>query len=209
MHLLKEQIFSAETDINEMQFIKKIYGIRRIPEYFLRLLYAMHQLALTEEEKAETGIIYVSHLGPVKQVHKYVDDLLTYPPEQCSPAYFSQSVVNAPVAFLTKYLNMNGSSLCVCGFQKIIDSSILTAYSWLKTCYCKKILLVFSDDISDIAGTISDLTGLKLFQSTHILLLENAGTGSTDNGDTFTVKKLIEKIKQQHNLCGGHLNDIG
>ena len=209
MHLIKEQIFSAETDINKIQFIKKIYEIRRIPEYFLRLLHAMHEFALPEEEKEETGIIYVSHLGPVKQVHKYVDDLLTYPPELCSPTYFSQSVFNAPVAFLTKHLNMNGSSLSVCGFQSIIDSSILTAYSWLKTSYCKRVLLIFSDDISDISGTISSLTGLKLFQTHHILLLENTDMDSTDNGNEFTVKKLIEKIKQQHNLCGGHINDIG
>lgn len=194
MYLLKEKIISSEIDSEQALQLKRIYGIRRIPQYFLSLLNAGHQMDLTEEDNGDLGIIYVSHLGPIQQVGKYVDDLLTFPPEECSPAYFSHSVFNAPVAFLTKHLNIQGSSLSVCGFQQIIKSSILTAYSWLKTSYTSKVLLIYSDDISNLSLKISELTGLELFKNHYILLLGNKSSGEENR---FTPEQIIDLIKQK------------
>ena len=193
MYLRKENIFASEISKEQAASLKQSYGIRRIPPYFLSLLGAAHDMALKEEEKEGLGIIYVSHLGPVDQIHKYVNDLLTYQPEDCSPAYFSHSVFNAPAAFLTKHLNLHCSCLSVCGFRQIIESSVLTAYSWLKTGYCSRVMMIFTDDISEISLKISDLTGLRLFKNHYILLVENAPEGATDR---IAPEQLIEHVKQ-------------
>lgn len=196
MHLLKEKILPRQISREEISALKKAHGIRRIPDYFSSLLYAAEQMELSAEEKKDLGIIYVSHLGPVGQVHKYVEDLLTYPPDQCSPAFFSHSVFNAPAAFLTKHLNIRGSSLCVCGFQQIIEASVLTAYAWLNTAYCPRVLVIYSDEEVEISTKISELTGLKTFQKNHLLLLEK---GKEENRTKdFLPGQLITKIKQQH-----------
>lgn len=200
MYLLKEKIISHDTDKEELQQVKRSFGIRRIPDYFLSLLYAVQKMELSEEEKEGLGIIYASHLGPIGQVHKYIDDLLTYPPEECSPAFFSHSVFNAPVAFLTKYLNIQGSSLSVCGFQQIIESSVLSAFAWLKTSYCKNVLIIYSDDISGISCKISDLTGLQLFASDHLLLLTGEAMGESCR--KLSAEEIIEKIKKQQQNGG-------
>lgn len=199
MYLLKEKIFPAVINKEEMLSIKQLYGIRRMPDYFLALLDAMHKTDLSDEEKDGLGIIYASHLGPLKQVHKYVEDLLTFPPEECSPAYFSHSVFNAPIAFLTKFLNINSASLSVCGFRQIIESSVMTAYSWLKTSYCRKVIIIYSDDISDISHTISNLTGLQIFKNINVILLSN--DAPDENSADLTYDQIIEHIKQ--NICEG------
>ena len=200
MYLLKEKIFPGSISADEIRQIKQFYKIRRMPEYFLSLLYALHQMELSVEEKADLGIIYASHLGPVNEVGKYVNDLLTFPPDQCSPAYFSHSVFNAPVAFLTKYMEIYGSSLCLCGFQQLIESSVQSAYAWLECGYCRRVLIIYSDDRTALADTITDLTGLKTFQATHILLLSSESTG--ENPVVCSPETIIEKVKQQYQ-CGG------
>ena len=193
MYLRKEKVFLSELSKEQAASLKKLYGIRRIPAYFLSLLGAAHEMELTSEEKEDLGIIYVSHLGPIEQVHKYVNDLLVYRPEDCSPAYFSHSVFNAPAAFLTKHLNLQSSCLSVCGFLQIIESSVLSACSWLKTGYCSRVMVIFTDDISEISLKISDLTGLRLFKNHYILLLENA----PDNAEKRIMpEQLIEHVKQ-------------
>lgn len=192
MLLLKK--FTAPRDITDEQIkeVKNIYGIKRIPHYFSSLLWATHQMNLSDIEKQDLGIIYVSHLGPIHQVNKYINDLLTYPPNECSPAFFSHSVFNAPVAFLTKYMNVQGPSLSVCGFQQIIKASVLSAFSWLKTSYCSKVLIIYSDENVDISQKISDLTGLQLFQQNHIILLGSASKEMGEN--SLKPDHIIEMI---------------
>lgn len=200
MYLLREKIFPGSISADEIRMIKQFYKIRRMPEYFLSLLYCLHQMELTAAEKTDLGIIYASHLGPVNEVGKYVNDLLTFPPDQCSPAYFSHSVFNAPVAFLTKYLEIYGSGLCLCGFQQIIEASVQSAYAWLESGCCKQVLVIYSDDQSALADTISGLTGLKIFNSTNILLLSSEAAGET--AVSCTPEVIIEKVKQQYQYGG-------
>lgn len=196
MYLLDEKIFPVEFTPGEIRELKQIFGIRRMPEYFLSLLGAVHRMELPPEDKENLGVIYASHLGPVKEVRKYVEDLLTYASEECSPALFSQSVFNAPVACLTNHLDIHGPCLSVCGFQDIIKSPVLTAGAWLQSGYCEKVLLIFSDENSGIAAQIAEMTGVQSFRTQHLLLLtENA---DNKNIPGFTPEKLIEHIRVQH-----------
>lgn len=198
MYLLREAIVSHDISNDQQAQIKKLYGIKRMPQYFLSLLWAMQQIHLSDLEKQDMGILYVSHVGPIQQVQKYIDDLLIYPPEECSPVFFSNSVFNAPVAFLTKYMDIQGPSLSLCGFQQIIKASVLSAYSWLKTSYCSKVLVIYSDENADISQRISKLTGLQLFQHTHIILL---GQNNEDaGGDRLIPEQIIKHVKLTHNL---------
>ena len=196
MYLLKEKIVPLDASREEIAKLKQLYGIRRSPEYFLSLLRAMRQLELTPEEKDGVGVIYASHLGPVGQIGRYMGDLLEFPPDQCSPAYFSHSVFNAPAAFLTKYLELQGPGLCVCGFQELIESSINSAFAWLKTSYCARVVVIFSDELTDISAKISELTGLRLFRATHLLLL--GGPGTAEGAQHVSPEELTAKIKPQN-----------
>lgn len=198
MHLIKQAIVSHDISNDIQTQVKKQYSIKRMPQYFLSLLWAMQQMHLNDFEKQDMGIIYVSHLGPIQQVHKYIDDLLTYPPNECSPAFFSHSVFNAPVAFLTRYMDIQGPSLSVCGFQQIVEAAVLSAYSWLKTSYCSKVLVIFSDEHADISQKISDLTGLQLFRDTHIILLGKNNAETVE--DCLTPEQITKYVKRTHNL---------
>ena len=196
--MLDEKCFPEEISSGEIRTLKQTFGIRRMPEYFLTLLYGAYKMELTPEERGELGMIYVSHLGPVNEVHKYVEDLLTYEAEECSPALFSQSVFNAPLACLTNNLGIHGSCLSVCGFQNITESSVLTAFSWLQSAYCEKVLLIFSDENSGMAGRISEMTGVQRFKFPHFLLL--AEKTNNENAPAFTPEQLIGYIRKQHQL---------
>lgn len=198
MFLLRKAVLPRDISRDEQTQVKKMFGIKRIPQYFTVLLSAMQQMRLSDSEKESMGIICVSHLGPVEQVHKYIDDLLTFPPEECSPAFFSHSVFNAPAAFLTRYMDIRGPSLSVCGFQQIVKSSVLSAYSWLETSYCSKVLMVFSDENAEISRKIESLTGVELFKHTHLVLLGKNNEGGT--GEPMTPEELTEYVKQTHNL---------
>ena len=157
-------------------------------------------MELAAGERESLGIIYASHLGPVSEVHKYVDDLLTYAPEECSPALFSQSVFNAPVACLTHCLGIHGPCLSVCGFQSIAVSSVMTACAWLQSACCGKVLLICSDESAGIACKISEMTGMDRFKFNHFLLL--AGSTKNEKAPFFTPEELIEHIRNQHQLRG-------
>jgi len=76
MHLIKQATVSHDISNDIQTQVKKQYSIKRMPQYFLSLLWAMQQMHLNDFEKQDMGIIYVSHLGPIQQVHKYIDDLL-------------------------------------------------------------------------------------------------------------------------------------
>ncbi|MBO4303212.1 MAG: beta-ketoacyl synthase chain length factor [Lentisphaeria bacterium] len=195
MFLLKEKTVPRKLGREEIGKLKALYGIRRGPEYFFSLLHAVRELGLSAEEKEDLGLIYVSHLGPVHQVRKYVDDLLSFPPEECSPALFSHSVFNAPTAFLTQHLSLHGPSLCLCGFRDLVEASVLSAYAWLETSCCARVLLLCSDEESEISSKITELTGLKLFPSTHLLLLGEKG--ADEKSLPASPRLLIEKINRQ------------
>ncbi|MBO7147007.1 MAG: beta-ketoacyl synthase chain length factor [Lentisphaeria bacterium] len=172
--------------------IKRKYEIPRLPEYFLHLLQTADSLEIPTEKLPRMGILYVSHLGPMGQIVHFMNDLMDYTPDQVSPKYFSHGVFNAPTAYLSRYLGCHGPALSLCGFSRIIESSIRTAASWLATGSCENILLIFSDEDIPFSQEISSMTGLQRFLPTHALWLSSEP--DDPNAKQITADDLIQQI---------------
>lgn len=58
--------------------------------------------------------------------------------------------------------------------------------------------MVFSDENAEISRKIESLTGVELFQHTHLILLGKNNEGGT--GEPVTPEEITEYVKQTHNL---------
>ena len=170
---------------------KKKFGIRRIPAYFLHLLAAVDSLALPDEVKQQTRLIYASHFGPNDQVVSFIRDVLTYPLDQCTPGYFSNGVFCAPMAYLTRYLEFHGSCLCQCGFRDLEHNAIISAETILACGDCKYVLLMFSDENNEFTRFVAGRSGMRLLDPMRIFLLTADETADFLPCDVEKIREIL------------------
>ena len=183
----------------EKQIIGHALGMRRIPAYMMSLLYLLKENFRELAEMENFGILYVSHFGAADQNARYLYNLLDYPADQATPSVFSNSVFNAPAAYISRFFHSHGPTLSIHGFRKEISSSIRTAEAWLQTGFCSDILIVFADEDCDATQILKTHCRTRLFIPAQIMTVSKhhfTGAAAEENAASELVNQLERSFQK-------------
>lgn len=161
--LTKEDISYMELQSNYMGKNKLPYfkaNLEKIKEYFslrdIRRLDNYVRIVLLlcaeiiKEEKEEFGIVLGTGFGSFKTNCDFLDSIIFQGFDGASPMFFTGTVHNSPFAPIGMFKDLKGPSYCVSNFEDTFNGAFYLSSILLNSKMCKKILLVFADEVSPL-----------------------------------------------------------
>lgn len=165
--LTKEDISFMELKSNFIGKSKLPYfkvGLEKIKEYFslkeirrldnyiriVLLLCAEILKNVSKEDREGFGIVLGTAFGSFKTNCDFLDSIIFQGFEGASPMTFTGTVHNSPLAPIGMFKDLKGPSFCVSNFENTFNSALYLSSLLLNSKVCKKILLIFADEISQL-----------------------------------------------------------
>jgi 3-oxoacyl-[acyl-carrier-protein] synthase II len=117
---------------------------------------ALRSSAIENMNKKRLGIIVATAFGPQVTTFKFLDEILDYGEANVSPIIFSNSVHNAPAAYVSSALDIQGPTLTVTQFYFSFQYALQLAQAWINEGRCDYILVGAVDQYGDVLKYVHD-----------------------------------------------------
>jgi len=138
-------------EIPDKTLLKRIRRAGRLSK--MEVLAAQNAMTDLEPEKADgngTGLLLATALGPHPTTFSFLDDILRYGDSGVSPTVFSNSVHNAPAAYVAETLGLLGPTLTVTRFFHAFHEAVRIAECWLGEGRCDRVLVGAADEYGEV-----------------------------------------------------------
>lgn len=126
--------------------------IRRLDNYARIVLLLCSEILknLSKEEREGFGIVLGTGFGSFKTNCDFLDSIIFQGFDGASPMFFTGTVHNSPLAPIGMFKDLKGPSYCVSNFENTFNSSLHLSKILLDLKVCKKILLIFADEVAPL-----------------------------------------------------------
>ena len=147
----REEYPSFQVHLDEVQdksLLKKIRRAGRLSK--MAVLAAQDAMPVAPPEPSRVGLILATALGPHPTTFAFLDDILRFGDVNVSPTVFSNSVHNAPAAYVAETLGIRGPTLTVTRFFHAFHEALRLAQCWLDEARCDRVMVGAADEHGEV-----------------------------------------------------------
>lgn len=153
---------------------------------------ALEDAGLCSRELENTGIILATGFGALDTGFSFLGSFLDKGDQLSKPTFFSNSVHNAPAAYISIFFKIQGPCLSVSQFDLSVPSAIMTAVQWLKEGRVESVLVGGVDEYSEVMGYAA--TGLAAKKGAKPVTMGEGGCFFLLSNAGNTLEKGYAKI---------------
>jgi len=141
-------------DVPDKTVIKKLRRAGRLSK--MAVLAAHDALRGVAADPERMGLVFATALGPHPTTFGFLDDIIQYGDANVSPTTFSNSVHNAPAAYVAETAGIRGPTLTVTRFFHAFHEALRLAECWLDEGRCDQVLVGAAEEHGEVLQYVLD-----------------------------------------------------
>jgi len=198
----REKYPSFQVHLDEVQdksLLKKMRRAGRLSK--MAVLAAQDAMPAGLLEPSRVGLILATALGPHPTTFAFLDDILRYGDANVSPTVFSNSVHNAPAAYIAETLGIRGPTLTVTRFFHAFHEALRLAQCWLDEARCDRVLVGAADEHGEVLQYVLETLIVARRKATEDTVAAAVSEVIPGEGSVFF---LLGRPEDQGGLCVVH-----